>query len=78
MVKKRLTSEVIEKVTHRKRLSVRRELQLVLGYTEAGLWFALNKNLWNGILTTETVLSFLEEHLNMSRDIMIETEGTEV
>jgi hypothetical protein len=77
MVKKRLTNEVIFRLTHPKTLWIRKGLGQVLGMTQAGIPYALNNNLWNGTLTTETALSYLEEKMGMSRERMPETEREE-
>jgi hypothetical protein len=73
-VNMRLNDEAIFKLTHPTKLGARRELARQVGLTEAGLYYNLRRNFWNGVLTTEVVLSYLEEELNMSRERMLKVE----
>jgi hypothetical protein len=73
MVKRRLTKEAVFKFTHPDLLDKRKEFVKVMGLTGCGIWRALRSNKWNGTLTTETSLQFLEEALKMSRKQLLET-----
>ncbi|MDR1553003.1 MAG: hypothetical protein LBS69_06020 [Prevotellaceae bacterium] len=77
MVKKRLTKEAIFKMTHPKRYEARIELSQILGFTSVCINKKLRQNKWNGTLTTETALLFLEKELEMSRSQILETAEDE-
>jgi hypothetical protein len=79
MIQRRLTEEMIFKLTHHKNLKIKKELAQRLGLTMAGISRSMQRNPANSVLTTETSLEYLEKKFKMSRNQMLETkeEGKE-
>jgi hypothetical protein len=57
---------------------IKNEVQKNLGYTIQGINSTINRNIWNGIMTSEVVLEVLEKELKMSRSDRQELEKEEV
>jgi hypothetical protein len=73
-IRRRLTNEALFKLTHKNNLGVKQEISDALGVTIAGVQYMIRQNMWNGRLTTETVLLILEERLSMDRKDMLQLE----
>ena len=73
-MKVRLTSEAIARIKHPKAYhTIKKGLMVPMGCTAyATVWHAVRANEWNGRLTTEAVLLYLEDKLNMKRDRFLE------
>lgn len=72
-MKARLTSEVITKLNHPKNALIKRGMMLPMGITSRStLWATLGINEWNGNLTKESVLQYLEQELGMTRNNLLE------
>jgi hypothetical protein len=73
-MKARLTSEAIGKLNHPKNIHIKGGLMEPLGCTSRStVWVKLVANEWNGDLTKESVLQYLEDALGMTRDQLLET-----
>jgi hypothetical protein len=78
-MKSRLTTEVIEKIRARMRDSeyryIRRDINRLIGLsqTSSRIYGVLDANKWNGVLTADSVLKYLEDELGMTRDQLLET-----
>lgn len=72
-MKARLSSEAIARIKHPKRYIIRKGLQKPLGFTSySTVWYSLKANEWNGNLTKESVLQYLEHELGMKRSELLE------
>ncbi|MDR2927164.1 MAG: hypothetical protein LBV41_03015 [Cytophagaceae bacterium] len=73
-MKARLTSEVIARINHPKNTQIKQGLKKPLCITSyPPVWYMLKANEWNGNLTKEAVLQYLEDTLGMTRDQLLET-----
>jgi hypothetical protein len=73
-MKARLTSEAITKINHPKNAWIKKGLSEPLGVSAySTIWCAVKANEWNGDLTKEAVLQYLENELGMTRDQLLET-----
>ena len=73
MTKVKLTSEVISKLNNPKNIKIKRGLQKPLGFRSyPPVWQHVKLNEYNGVLTKESALRYLEDKLNMKREDLIE------
>jgi hypothetical protein len=73
----RLNYETIRKIQHPKNIHVKKGLEKVLEITRTVVWYTLKLNDWNGHLTKEVALRYLEQELRMTRAQMLEVEDNE-
>jgi hypothetical protein len=75
VMKMRLTSESIAKIRHPKMRHIWPKLNELYGLTSTSkrTYDILKANEWNGKLTNAATLKFLEEHLKMTREQLLET-----
>jgi hypothetical protein len=76
-MKARLTNEAIWKIQHPKNKNIKKGLEKVLEINHSTVWYTLKINDWNGHLTKEVALRYLEQELRMTRAQMLEIEDNE-
>ena len=71
-VKIRLTSEAMNRINHPKNYHIRAGMTKPMCSAYSTVWLSLKENKWNGNLTKEAVIQYLEEKLEMTRNQLLE------
>jgi len=75
MIRVRLTTEAIYRIKNPKNQHIKDGLGVPMGRSaRATRLYALRANEWNGDLTKEAVIRYLEENLKMTREQLLEVE----